>query len=81
MITDSLRGVIEGLHQAIADEPQPEDKAVLAQCLQNVLKVQAKNYAEGDYGRPGSSQRGSVLAQLGGGQEPQMAGGPPQGVQ
>jgi hypothetical protein len=53
------------------DEPQPEDKVQLAQCLQIILKVQAKNYAEGDYGQPGSQQRGAALAQ--GPSSPQQA--------
>jgi hypothetical protein len=52
-ITDSLRVAIEALHQAIRDEPQAEDKAKLAQCLTQIMQVQAKNLAEGDYGPAG----------------------------
>jgi hypothetical protein len=75
-ISDSLRSAIEALHQAIADEPQPEDKAALTQCLQQMLKVQAKNIAEGDYG-PQQQQgpqgnppgrRTALMQQLAGGQ-------------
>jgi hypothetical protein len=74
-ISDSLRSAIEALHQAIVDEPQPEDKAALTQCLQQMLKVQAKNIAEGDYGPqpqqgagnpPG--RRTALMQQLAGGQ-------------
>jgi hypothetical protein len=74
-ISDSLRSAIEALHQAIADEPQPEDKAALTQCLQQMLKVQAKNIAEGDYGPQQQGAQGNppgrrtaLMQQLAGGQ-------------
>jgi hypothetical protein len=75
-ISDSLRTAIEALHQAIVDEPQAEDKAALTQCLQQMLKVQAKNIAEGDYGPqqggggnpPG--RRTALMQTLAGGQGP-----------
>jgi hypothetical protein len=80
-ITDSLRVAIEALHQAIRDEPQAEDKAKLAQCLTQIMQVQAKNLAEGDYGPAAAGGGGgaggnrgrvpALVAQLSGG----MAGG------
>jgi hypothetical protein len=81
-ITDSLRVAIEALHQAIRDEPQAEDKAALTQCLTQMMRVQAKNLAEGDYGPAGAGAGGggaggnrgrvpALVAQLSGG----IAGG------
>ena len=83
MISSTLRAAIEALHQAIADEPDPEDKAALTQCLQQMLKVQAKNLAEGQGGPeqqgagnpPG--RRTALMQTLAGG--PAFGGGPPTG--
>ena len=44
--TQELRIAITALHQAVLVEPEPEDKAVIATCLQNLLKLQAKNMKE-----------------------------------
>ena len=37
MAPDSVTVAIEARHQAIADHPDPQAKATLATCLQNVL--------------------------------------------
>lgn len=42
---DSLRTAITALHQAISEHEDPQSKATLATCLQNMLKVQAQDYA------------------------------------
>jgi hypothetical protein len=42
-ITMYTQAAIQALHDAIAHEPDPADKAVLGQCLQNILRIQAKN--------------------------------------
>lgn len=42
---DALRQAITYLHQAIADHQDPQAKATLGTCLQNMLKVQAQDYA------------------------------------
>jgi len=62
MISDALRVAIEALHQAIADEPDPEDKATLTQCLQHAMKVQAKNMVEAQ----AAGRRSVVMSRLGG---------------
>lgn len=41
---DSLRQAIQLLHQAIAEHKDPQAKATLATCLQNMLKVQAQDH-------------------------------------
>lgn len=41
---DSLPVAIQALHQAIAEHPDPQSKATLTQCLQNMLKVQAQDF-------------------------------------
>jgi hypothetical protein len=46
-VTMYTQAAIQALHDAIAHEPDAEDKAALAQCLQQILKVQAKNAAQG----------------------------------
>jgi hypothetical protein len=72
-ISDALRSAIEALHAAIADEPDAEDKAALTQCLQQMLKVQAKNIQEGQAGGGGQPQgnppgrRDALLQTLAGG--------------
>lgn len=72
-ISDSLRQAIETLHQAIVDEPDPEDKAALTQCLQQMLKVQAKNMAEGQGAQGGGNppgRRTALMQTLAGGGGP-----------
>ena len=41
---DSLRQAITALHMAIAEHQDPQAKATLATCLQNMLKVQAQDH-------------------------------------
>ncbi len=41
---DSLRAAITALYQAIADHQDPQAKATLTSCLQNMLKVQASDH-------------------------------------
>jgi hypothetical protein len=48
-----LRIAITALHEAILLEPEAEDKAVMATCLTNLIKLQAKNQREA-----GASGRG-----------------------
>ena len=43
---DVLRQAITLLHQAIAEHQDPQAKATLGTCLQNMLKVQANDYAQ-----------------------------------
>jgi len=43
---DSLMMAIQALHAAIADHPDPQAKATLAQCLQNMLRVQQQDHAQ-----------------------------------
>ena len=43
---DALRQAITSLHQAIAEHQDPQAKATLGTCLQNMLKVQANDYAQ-----------------------------------
>jgi hypothetical protein len=59
------QAAIQALHDAIAHEPDPADKAVLGQCLQQILKVQAKNSAQAQQGGP-SGPAQALGAQLGG---------------
>ena len=54
--TDSLRSSIQFCHESIQAEPDPEDKAELTKALQVMLKVQAKNMAEGQSGGGGGGQ-------------------------
>jgi hypothetical protein len=41
-----LRIAITALHEAILLEPEAADKAVMATCLTNLIKLQAKNQQE-----------------------------------
>ena len=43
---DSLYQAIQALHLAIAEHQDPQAKATLATCLQNMLKVQAQDHAQ-----------------------------------
>jgi hypothetical protein len=56
--TQELQGAIQMLHAAIATEPDPEDKAALTQCLQNMMKVQAKNMQQEGQGPNGGPPPG-----------------------
>jgi len=70
---DALKVAITAIHQAIADHPDPQSKATLSTCLQNMLKVQANDYQQAQ-GAEGPRQ---PLVQRVGGQAgpPQMGGG------
>jgi len=57
-VTMYTQAAIQALHDAIAHEPDAADKAVLAQCLQQILKVQAKN-AQADQGGGGGAPQGA----------------------
>lgn len=59
-VTMYTQAAIQALHDAIAHEPDPEDKAVLAQCLQQILKVQAKNAASQQQSGPGQALAGRM---------------------
>lgn len=45
-----LRIAITALHEAILLEPEAEDKAVMATCFTNLIKLQAKNQRESQQG-------------------------------
>lgn len=60
---DSLRAAITALYAAIADHQDPQAKATLSTCLQNMLKVQAQDHQNA--GQPGGAQQ--VASALGGG--------------
>ncbi len=62
-IPDSLFRAIQDLHQAIADHQDPQAKATLATCLQNMLKVQAQDHQTAQQGGP----QQSLLSRVGGG--------------
>lgn len=49
-----LRIAITALHEAILLEPEAEDKAVMATCLTNLIKLQAKNQKEQSGGAAGA---------------------------
>ena len=53
--TQELKIAIQALHDAIAKETEPEDKATIATCLQSLLKLQAKNMAETRSGGAGGA--------------------------
>ncbi len=61
---DSLFVAIQALHQAIADHQDPQAKATLATCLQNMLKVQAQDHQQAAQGGP----QQALLGRVGGGQ-------------
>jgi hypothetical protein len=58
---DSLRQAIQLLHSAIAEHQDPQAKATLATCLQNMLKVQAQ-----DHQQVGNQAQGALQSLLGG---------------
>lgn len=60
---DSLLVAITALHQAIADHQDPQSKATLAQCLQNMMKVQANDHQQAQ----GPQQQQPLQQRLGGG--------------
>lgn len=43
---DSLLAAIQALYAAIADHPDPQAKATLAQCLQSMMRVQAQDHQQ-----------------------------------
>lgn len=43
---DSLVAAINALYSAIADHKDPQAKATLSTCLQNMLKVQANDHQQ-----------------------------------
>ena len=61
------QAAIQALHDAIAHEPDAADKAVLGQCLTQILKVQAKNAAaqQGQAGPPQGAGAGPNAALAG----------------
>jgi hypothetical protein len=61
---------IQALHDAIAHEPDPQDKQTLGQALQLVLRVQAKNAQQAQ-----QQQAGPQQAQQQAGPPAQPAGG------
>lgn len=64
----SLPAAIQALHAAIAEHQDPQAKATLAQCLQNMLKVQAQDMQAASGGGPGGPPAGGPPA--GGGNLP-----------
>jgi hypothetical protein len=75
---DSLLLAIQNLHAAIADHQDPQQKQILAQCLAQMMKVQANDHAAaagpaGQGGGPGGggTDPRAVLAQMLGGGGPQ----------
>ncbi len=65
--TRELQMAIQLLHQAMAIEPEPADKATIAQCLTALTRLQAKNLSEGAGAQGGPPQGGGY------------AGSPPSG--
>ena len=55
-VTMYTQAALQALHDAIAHEPDPQDKQALSQALQLVLRVQAKNMQQGQGGGPGQAQ-------------------------
>ena len=66
---DSLRMAITAIHQAIVDHQDPQAKATLATCLQNMLKVQQNDYQQASQQQP---QPGVGALQQPGQQQPMM---------
>lgn len=71
MPTDFLLNAIQATHDAIAHEADPADKQTLAQCLQNMLKVQAQHAQGQGQGAQGPPQGGGMM----------QGGAPPAGPQ
>lgn len=73
---DSLRQAIQYLHMAIAEHPDPQAKASLAQCLQAMMKVQAQDHQAVSQGNTAAQ---AVAQRLGGAQAapPAAANGNP----
>ena len=63
---DSLFVAIQAIHQAIADHKDPQAKATLATCLQNMLKVQAQDHQQAAQGGPQSALTNRVAGGPGG---------------
>jgi hypothetical protein len=59
-VTMYTQAAIQALHDAIAHEPDPADKQVLGQCLQNVLRIQAKNMQQQQQPGPGQALAGQL---------------------
>ncbi len=59
-VTMYTSAAIQALHDAIAHEPDPQDKQVLSQCLQNVLRIQAKNMQQQQASGPGQALAGQL---------------------
>jgi hypothetical protein len=68
-VTMYTQAAIQALHDAIANEPDAEDKQALSQALQIVLKIQAKNMREGQGGQ-GAGPGQALAGMLGGGGSP-----------
>jgi hypothetical protein len=45
-----MRIAITALHECLLIEPDPEDKQVFATCLQNLIRLQAKNQKQSQQG-------------------------------
>lgn len=75
---DSLRQAIQFLHMAIAEHTDPQAKAKLASCLQNMMQVQAQDHQT--VAQAGDAQQ-AMTQRLGAPQGPPPgAGGPPPGL-
>jgi hypothetical protein len=66
----ALQEVIEAMHELMSVLPDPQDTQIVAQCLQNLTRVQAKmmqgqGQAQGPQGQ-GPDPRQALMAQLGG---------------
>jgi len=58
---DSLRAAITALYAAIADHQDPQAKATLSTCLQNMLKVQAQDHQNASQMQGAAQQVASAL--------------------
>ena len=63
-VTMYTQAAIQALHDAIAHEPDPENKQIIATCLQQLLKVQAKEAAAQQQSQGGPQQ--ALAGRLGG---------------
>lgn len=64
--TEQVRQAIQLLHEAMLVEPEPDDKATIAQCLTALTRLQAKNMRESSGGVSG----GQAVANAPGAQAP-----------
>ena len=65
-VTMYTQAALQALHDAIAHEPDPADKQALAQALQLVLRVQAKNMNQQQQGGGPGGPGQALAGQLGG---------------